>query len=403
MIRAKDKTMKNKYSIYCITLAAVFFIIQVSILGYAVYYLNQNGYTASEIAILMAVVGIVAAITQPFLGYFADKNKKIDFKNVLTIAGVIVIVLFSCLLYFDKNKIVSGILFGTIYVCTNSMSPFVNASCFYYKDRGIDVNYGVARGFGSFSFAVASYIVGSFTKIYGSKAVPANGIISSIVFLIVIILIPRVKDSQEAIIIKEDTTQFLKKEKDGNFIMKYPAFSLIMIATILAICFQNADCGYLIQIIEELGGDSYNLGVANAIAAVVEIPIMFLMTKLMKRVKLTKLILLATFFYVIRGFIYTIPNMVAIYIAQVLQMFTYAIVIPATVYLSDEMMHAEDKNKGQVFVGLAVTMGFITGIFVGGQFIAIGGTTLLKIGCIVIAILSFIFALLGDVVNKKPA
>ncbi|MBO6119443.1 MAG: MFS transporter [Lachnospiraceae bacterium] len=389
----------KKYSAYCIILTAVFYIVQVSVLGYTVYFFSEKGYSAGEISVLMAISGVIAGIVQPLLGYIADKYERIDFKNILSVSGVIVTLLFLNLLYFDNNKIATGILFAIIFASTNSMSPFVNSSCFYYKDRGINVNYGIARGFGSFAFAVGSYILGGFTKIFGAKAVSINGIVFTIIFFIIISIMPRVKNKKERSEIKVDVKKHLEGSSK-NIVAKYPSFFLIMLATILTICFQNADCGYLIQMIEELGGDSFNLGIANAIGALVEIPIMFYMAKLMKKIKLSKLILLATIFYVVRGFVFTIPSITAIYLAQLLQMFTYAIIIPATVYLSDEMMQEEDKNKGQSLVGLAVTLGFILGSFAGGQFISIGGTMLLKMGCIVIAILGFICALLGNIIYK---
>ena len=89
----------------------------------------------------------------------------------------------------------------------------------------------------------------------------------------IILFIPRINSDDE------------NKEKNVNakasnlniieLIKKYPSFFLMVLATIFAMCFQNADCGYLIDIIEGLGGDSSELGTANAIAAMVEIPIMF--------------------------------------------------------------------------------------------------------------------------------
>ena len=90
----------------------------------------------------------------------------------------------------------------------------------------------------------------------------------------------------------------------------------------------------------------------------------------------------------------------AIYAAQVLQMFTFAILVPAAVYLADDMMQEEDKNKGQTFIGMAATMGLILGTFVGGQLVSIGGTNLLETGSIVIAFLSFAFAFLGNGVKN---
>ncbi len=387
----------KKYSIFCYTLTAIFYVIQVSVLGFTVYYLNENGYTALEVGTLLATFGIIAAIVQPLLGYIADKNVKFDFKYILTCSGVLAIALFIALFLFDKNKIIIGILFGITFVLTNSMSPFVNSSCFYYTNKGISVDYGKARGFGSFSFAIASYILGIYTKTFGTKVISFNGIIFAIVFLLIILFIPRINSDDEN---KEKNVNV--KESNLNIfelIKKYPSFFLMVLATIFAMCFQNADCGYLIDIIKDLGGDSSELGTANAIAAMVEIPIMFSITKIMKKIKVKQLIAIACLLYVVRGAVFHIPSLEAIYFAQVLQMFSYAILIPSTVYLSDEVMHEEDKNKGQTFIGMAITIGLILGSFVGGQLVSMGGTNLLEIGCIIIASISFLFALLGNIVK----
>ena len=380
---------------------AIFYIIEVSVLGFTVYFLNQNGYTSSEIGILLAVFGIVAAIRQPLLGHIADKNSKVDFKVILTFSSLIVVVLFILLYYFDKNKIVIGIIFGMIFIFTSSMSPFVNESCFYYKRRGINVNFGIARGFGSFSFAVFSYLLGVFTNDYGSKVIAFSGIISAVLFFIVVLLLPRVENrdsSAQSEIVANDVSA---NKSNSNLIKKYPSFFMVVLATIFAICFQNADCGYLINIIENLGGNSSHLGIANAIAAMAEIPIMFLITRIIKKIRIKKLILIACAFYIVRGLIFCISNMAAVYIAQLLQMFTYAIIIPSTVYLSDEMMQNEDKNKGQAFIGMAVTIGLILGSLLGGQLVSIGGVNLLKKACIIIAVISFIFAMLGNAMKEK--
>ena len=315
----------------------------------------------------------------------------------MTCSGFVAIALFIALFLFDKNKVIIGLLFGLTFVLTNSMSPFVNSSCFYYSNKGINVDYGKARGFGSFSFAIASYVLGIYTKTFGTKAISFNGIIFAIVFLLIILFIPRINSDDE------------NKEKNVNakasnlniieLIKKYPSFFLMVLATIFAMCFQNADCGYLIDIIEDLGGDSSELGTANAIAAMVEIPIMFSITKIMKKIKVKQLIAIACLLYVVRGIVFHIPSMKVIYLAQVLQMFSYAILIPSTVYLSDELMHEEDKNKGQTFIGMAITIGLILGSFVGGILVSIGGTNLLEIGGIIIASISFLFALLGNIVK----
>ena len=121
----------KKYSIFCYLLTGIFYIIQVSVLGYTVYFLAENGYTPAQISILMGIFGIIGAFTQPVLGYVADRNKKIDFKRILTWAVILAIILFAALYHFYQRKLIIGLLFGTLFLCTNNMSPFVNASCFY--------------------------------------------------------------------------------------------------------------------------------------------------------------------------------------------------------------------------------------------------------------------------------
>lgn len=390
----------KKYSVFCFLLIGVFYIIQVSVLGFTVYYLTENGYNALEVGILLAIFGIVAVLYQQFLGRLADKNPKVDFKSILTFMGFIVIVLFLFMYFMNKNKLAIGFLFGIAFVFINCMLPFVNVSCFYYTNKGINVDFGKVRGIGSLSFAVASYVLGIFSDIYGARLIAVSGIISSILFSIIIILMPRIEDNKSED--RNSKHDLVNNENDiriFQLIKKYPTFFLMVLATIFAMCFQNADCGYLIKIIEGLGGSAVGLGQANAIAAIVEIPTMFMFTRVMKKVHIKKLIAIACAFYILRGFIFCIPSIAAVYFAQVLQMFTFAILIPSTVYLADEMMHEEDKNKGHTFIGMAVTSGLILGNFVGGQLISCGGVRLLEFGCVIIAVISFIFALIGNVIS----
>ena len=245
----------KKYSIFCFILIAVFYIIQVSVLGYTVYFLEENAFKAYEVGILLTVFGIIAAILQPILGRIADRYEKIDFKTILTWTGLTDTAFFLLLYYFDKNKLAIGILFGLIFVFTNCMSPFVNSSCFYYKERGFDVDFGIARGCGSFSFAVVSYILGNFTKIFGSRVISFNGIVAAVIFSIVIILMPRVASNDNNPVNNKTIEKSAISGRHGyNLIAKYPSFFLMVLATIFAMCFQNADCGYIIKIIEGLGG-----------------------------------------------------------------------------------------------------------------------------------------------------
>ena len=56
-----------------------------------------------------------------------------------------------------------------------------------------------------------------------------------------------------------------------------------------------------------------------------------------------------------------------LYVSMGLQMLSYAILIPASVYYSNENVAPEDRNKGQAIFGATATIGGLLASLIGGQ------------------------------------
>lgn len=84
---------------------------------------------------------------------------------------------------------------------------------------------------------------------------------------------------------------------------------------------------------------------------------MFLFALFLKKISAYKLILIAAVFYVARSLmIFTAHDTLGIYLSLILHMFSFAIIIPASVYWTDEIMDEEDKYEGQAFIGSTLTI-----------------------------------------------
>lgn len=64
--------------------------------------------------------------------------------------------------------------------------------------------------------------------------------------------------------------------------------------------------------------------------------------------------------------LYFATNMIMIYLAQVCQMFAYALFVPASVYYVNEKIAVADRVKGQSLVTTSMTLSGVFANFAGG-------------------------------------
>ena len=93
----------------------------------------------------------------------------------------------------------------------------------------------------------------------------------------------------------------------------------------------------------------------------------------------------AAVFYSIKHVMILMTNSLGMYYAaMVLQMVSYALIVPATVYFADSHIAPEDRNQGQVLMGATSTIGGLLSASIGGILIQAVGvhTTLVIATCV---------------------
>ena len=156
---------------------------------------------------------------------------------------------------------------------------------------------------------------------------------------------------------------------------------------------------FMIAIMQRLGGDSSHVGTALFIACISGAPVIFLFQAFRRRCKNTTLMMIAACAFLAKSvLIFFSRSITAVYLIQLMQTCTYAILCPAQVYYAGEKVQTSDMVKGQAFMTAVFSLGCSCGNFMGGQLLNFGVDALLAFG-MVTAFLGTV--ILGLTVNKK--
>ena len=160
-----------------------------------------------------------------------------------------------------------------------------------------------------------------------------------------------------------------------SFIKTYPGFMLFVLAAVCFFFAHNAINDYMIQIITPLGGTEAQMGIAVSCAALLELPTMALMDKIIKKISAKNLLLISGTAFLIKTLLMLIaPNMIVVYISQAMQMFAYAVFIPAGAYFVNQTMARLDQVKGQAYFNISITLGGVFSSLVCGRLLDIRGS-----------------------------
>ncbi|MCR5271860.1 MAG: MFS transporter [Lachnospiraceae bacterium] len=362
-----------------------------TIAGFASVLLLAKGFSNSQIGMALALGNILGVICQPVVGAIVDSSKKITLQMLSATLSAAAIVLLAVLFFLPNIIVAVFAVFVATVALDQTIQPLVNSVSVYYISAGINVDFGISRGIGSLTYAIASSVVGKLVLVYDEKVI----IIASIVCLAVtgleFVLLPRVARQIDKTEEKETKSDIGLIE----FVKKYKYFCLTLIGGTLLLSNHNIGCSYMIQIINNIGGDTGDMGTAMSVAAIAELPVMFLFTKLMKKFKPATLITFSALMFAVKGlgFLFA-ANVGQFFVVQLLQIFTFGMYIPAGVYLAGERMEEQDKFKGQALMAGTNTLGGVVGSLIGGFALDAGGVEIMLTVSFGFAVAGFVLVFL---------
>ena len=360
--------------------------------GFISLYLQGRGLSNGGIGTVTAIFGILAALLQPVLGGITDRSNRLTWRHMILILAIPYLAI-CVIMPFIPGAWAGAIFMGLLILLGNTIMPFINTAHYHYSHQGEFINFGVARGIGSGLYAVLALVIGFLAERYGIEMVPVTGILIASLFTLVVFRMPSSRELTE----KAPREKVLQK----GFLLRYPAFTFMLLATLLMLTAHNILNTYLLQIIQSVGGNSSQLGIALAIQAVVEVPVLFGFSRLLKHFRPKTLMLIAAVGFALKAFMYALSGSVSmIYLIQIAQMLSFAIFASASVYYTSEAIPKEDQASGQAYMTSMMTVGTVLGSLSGGWILELSGmTTMLSVN-VIIAMVGVGFALIS-VKNKR--
>lgn len=364
----------------------------VPIHGFASVYLLAHGFSNTQIGVISAVASLTAIVLQTVLASSADRSSSPSLKVYLFILAGILVAGAGLLLMLPGVGLpavgahwLTGLLFGTTMAILPVLTPFVNALGTESMNQGKRLNYGVARGIGSFAFAVMSSILGVLAARHGVVSIPQVMAVTFLCFLVSVHRFPfqkrTVEQKEEEQGCGQDEIPAGTDVQSGSplaFFRKYPRFTAVLAGcTLLYAChgFMN---NFVFQTVEVKGGGSPEMGIAMTICACAELPVMFLFGWMVKKVRCDIWMRVSGVFYTLKilGTL-LVTNVAGFYAVQLFQMFGWAVICVASVYYVNSVMKTQDAIKGQAYMTAAFSVGTVISSLVGGWTIDVGGVRLM--------------------------
>jgi PPP family 3-phenylpropionic acid transporter len=337
--------------------------------AYAAVYLLANGFTNTEVGVILAVANILSAILQPVVADIIDKPGYLTNRRFIIIAVLVIMIGSAVLIVMPGSKILIFAVYALIYMIQFVYQPVMTALCFEYQKAGCNIYYGLARGLGSASFAVTSMFIGGLVEKRGVSLLLWMNIAAMVISVLVMLTFRKNGDNKRDEI-DSGEKQKLPKTNSRSFLdfwKTYPAFSLFLIGTICFFFAHNMINDFMIQIIRNLGGNETELGYSNFLQAILELPVMALIGIVLKKISADRLLIISGIAFFIKILILVFASgMPHMYLSQSFQLFAYAVFIPAGAYYVSMTMKESDQVKGQAFITSAITIGGVFSNLISG-------------------------------------
>ena len=227
---------------------------------YAAVYLQGAGYSNMDLGLIMAIGNIGGAVLGPVLGAWIDRNRNIRHSAVINV----LLVLQASMLVLLRISPVKGAVCSAAFTLYMAFALPVNALnldlCVRLERAKAELNFGLARSMGSFSFVILSTILGFLTEKLGYQMLPLAGLAVTAVQLFGNRLVDRDLRQAESRLPAEGAADTGRSTSLVGFFRENKAFGLMLFGTVFIYIAHNIDGNFLINVVRNVGGGEAIMG-----------------------------------------------------------------------------------------------------------------------------------------------
>lgn len=347
--------------------------------SYANQYLTEHLHLTDTVAGLVLGLATAAAFAlQPPLTTLAERT---DARRVLALSAAASAV-FAFLTLLPVGSTATLLFFALTTVALQVMPSFANAIGMSGIRCGQTINFGIGRGVGSICFGMGARLAAPLIAWLGRQAIPLSGGLMALGVMVATLLFPALS----AATISEE-----KPDSARVFFRKNRRFALLLVGIVLLYVGHNTLCNCMFRIAQSKLPDATIdeatslQGTALLIAALVELPVMFFFTKMVRRVRCDIWLVISGIFMTLRlALTLLLPGAWGLCVAQLAQIMGFSLIAVCAVYYVGTIIDRRNVVKGQTYLGTANTLGCVLAYLLGGVLIdAVGVNRMLLIATLV--------------------
>lgn len=321
------------------------------------------GFTDSHISMLLGVCTGLSFVMQLWLAERIASHPKIRVWGILGVLGVVMALSNLLVLIPGVPKIGAAVSFGVVCMLLQTLPSWTNAVGMAAIKRGSAANYSIARGFGSLGYSILAYFTGILVARRGASMVAGVGTVCGLVLAAAAVWFHFAGERG----LPEEMPAVRPDGQKGSFLRQYPLFALFLAGSVALQFSHNLLSNFMYQIMLSKQGGAGEQGVASAICALVELPVMFGFPLLMRRLRCDKWVRFASMFVAVKAVgILLAGSPYGVYAAQATQMLGYGLYTISSVNYAELVVGRGESVRAQTYLGATSTVGTLLATSTGG-------------------------------------
>ena len=320
--------------------------------SFQVLTMTYAGMSNTQAGVVICASLLITTAIQPALSGFIDRSKKIEPWMVAVILMIMAAAVGCAMRFFYSAQWLLSLLYVLLGITIISFDPILSTLCMDLIRRGMPINFGLARGLGSFSYALTVLFMGRLIEEYS----PVPGMtLTAVVALCTAAAILWFRPKEEILPPKPPADHGEEAVSTGVFLRTNPKFALLLVGCALLMGSQVFMSMFLNLMVEKVGGTEAAMGAILCLAGLAELPGMMLFMYLRRRgISGKQLFRFCTLFFVPKYVLsYLAGSVETLAMAQLLSLMTAGFYLVMLPYYVAETIDSANQNKGQALISIA--------------------------------------------------
>lgn len=367
-----------------------------TIYGYTAVFLQYKGLNNTQIGIVTGLGAFLSIFSSPYISSLVTRIKMLTIRKLMLVTYIIMFCIWIIMIVVPLPSYVLIGLFILIINMIVSNVPLLSMICMDYLKSGHYLNFGLARGAGSVSYAVSAVLLGQFIDLLNPSVLAIAHAIGAIFLFTDLFTMPDISISSAKDNQKDSISMY-------HFILKYKRFFMILLAFGFLFGASSTLATFLVNIVKKLGGNTSVYGIAIFCMAASEMPFMAIAHSLMKRIRTESILLFASLMYIFRNFLICFaPSLSVLLIGLAFQGISYGLFTAAITYYVNEAVEEKDTMMGQTMIGVLTTgMGATIGNFLGGYLQDCFGLSVMLAFALVLTVIGVLLMIIIIAVKRQ--